>query len=343
MKKSIFNLLIIIFALTFVNCSDSSPQLSDEIYVVSWNVENLFDTIDDEDKIDEWFLPESEIKWTEKKLNDKLENLAKVISFMNAGNGPDILGVQEVEHKHLLEKLLKKLNLSKNYKIAYKESPDVRGIDNALIYNSDLFTLEHSEGLNVDLGNGKKTRDILYCKLNFGKEVLNIFVNHWPSRREGLKKSEHNRIKAAETLMAKINSFKNPESSNIIILGDFNDMPSNISINKVLGAKNINCGANENNELALLNITTKAFMKGHGTYKYKNHWNMLDQIIISNSLNDNKGFDYKCKSFEIIKPEFVIQKTGKYKGTSLPTFGGRKYLGGYSDHFSVGAKFQLVK
>jgi len=331
-------------ATTSLSSTENGSENQRSFYVANYNIENLFDTKDDPNKIDEWFLPSSEINWTEEKLEHKMVNLARVIKHMNDGKGPDILGVEEVEHEELLLTLITKYIKTSNYEVAYAESPDKRGIDNGLIFNRDIFDLIHSEPLRVNLGKNKTTRDILFVKLRTRNtnEKLNIFVNHWPSRREGLKKSERNRLVAAKTLMKKVNSILEEKSdANIIILGDFNDMPSNISINRILVAEKIECDRTNNSKL--YNTTIKLFKEGKGTYKYKNHWNMLDQIIISKSFLDKKGVDYVCNSYEIIKPKFIIQKHGKYKGTSMPTYGGRKYLGGYSDHFPVGAKFNFFE
>ena len=349
MKRTIF-LIVIIPLLTFSSCDKKITEKSEQIesnsfFVSNWNMENLFDTFNDVNKNDEWFTPQSEINWNEEKLEHKLANLARVIKYMNNGKGPDILGVEEIEHEDLLVTLIKKYVKKDNYEIAYAESPDKRGIDNGLIYNRNLFDLIHSEPLRVHLPKGKLTRDILFVKLKNRQtnEIFNIFVNHWPSRREGLKKSEINRIVAAKTLRKRINSIvKDDSSANIIVLGDFNDLPSNRSIKEILEAKEINCNSSDNMSL-LYNAAFKLFQKGKGTYKYKDHWNMLDQIIISRSLLDKKKSDYKCGSFKIIKPEFMVTKSGKYKGTARPTFGGRRYLGGYSDHFPISAKFYVNK
>ena len=347
MKKTILFLLFPIFI--FSNCGEKTIKKSNEalgssFYVANWNMENLFDTVDDPDKEDEWFTPSSEINWNEEKLEHKMANLARVFKFMNNGKGPDILGVEEIEHEELLTNLLQKYVKKNNYSVAYAESPDKRGIDNGLIYNRDLFDLVLVEPLRINLSDGKITRDILYVKLKHRKtnEDFHIFVNHWPSRRAGLHKTEKYRIKAAKTLLNKINEIlANDSSANIIVLGDFNDLPSNNSISKILNAGEVNCS--NSNDNTLYNVAYKIFEKGKGTYKYKDHWNMLDQMIISKSLLDKKNTDYKCNSFEIIQPSFMITKTGKYKGTARPTFGGRKYLGGYSDHFPIGAEFYIIK
>jgi predicted extracellular nuclease len=348
MKKTILLLLFPIFI--FSNCGEKTVKKSNEtfdtsFYVANWNMENLFDTVDDPNKADEWFTPSSEINWNEEKLEHKLANLARVLKFMNNGKGPDILGVEEIEHEELLTNLIQKYIKKSNYSVAYAESPDKRGIDNGLIFNRDLFDLSLVEPLRINLADGKITRDILYVKLKsrITNEELHIFVNHWPSRRAGLHKTEKYRNTAAKTLLNKINKILSIENSaNIIVLGDFNDLPSNNSISNILKAGEINCNNVDNNN-NLFNVSYKMFQKGKGTYKYKDHWNMLDQMIISRSLLDKKNTDYKCNSFEIIQPSFMITKNGKYKGTARPTFGGRKYIGGYSDHFPIGAKFHTVK
>lgn len=339
MKKTYYLLTFIL--LVSLSCKDLNNNVIDqnEFYVVSWNLENLFDTNDNPEKDDNWFLPSSEINWTQERLKQKVKNQAEVISFMNNSFGPDILGVQEVENESLLLMILDQLKLEKDYKIIYRESLDNRGIDNALIYNSILFKEIKTEALEVDLGNGKSTRDILYTVLDYHGSEIHVFVNHWPSRRAGLKETEGYRIKAAERLMNKIGEFDNLLESNIIILGDFNDLPANISLNKILKAQILNCDSTYNNGFSLYNLSYNEFKKGNGSYKFRDHWNMLDQIIISNTMLNNSIFKYDCDSFEVLKPEFIIQQSGKYQGTPLPTYGGRKYLGGYSDHFPVGANF----
>lgn len=331
MRLKIKTSLLLLFILLFTGCAQKN---STDIYVASWNVENLFDTIDNEEKNDEDFLPDGRKKWTDAKLDLKCKNLSRVIRYMNEGKGPDILAVQEVEHKSLLEILTKKHLSEFNYKIAYAESPDKRGIDNALIYDADLFSFIEQKELEVILADNYPTRLILWVKLKYKDEFLNIFVNHWPSRRGGQEKSEPNRIAAAKVLKKAVEEIKNsvPEE-NIIILGDFNDEPENESIYKVLEA---------NNSDYLINLSFSAYKDGLGTYKYRDDWNMLDQIIVNKLLMDG-NFSTTEASFKVLKPEFAVQKEGKYKGTILPTYGGRKYLAGFSDHYPVSIVIRYTK
>ncbi len=330
-----------------INVSCKGNKKSNKIFVASWNLENLFDTVDDPNKFDEEFTPSGSAEWTEERLEKKLDNLAQVISSMNNGNGPDILGTCEVEHENLLQKLITKIKIKKNYKIAYAESPDERGIDNGLIFNSDEFSLITIVPHEIN-DNAFKTRFILQVDLlvNANKDTISFFINHWPSRRSGEDKTEIRRIEAAKTLKKFVDEdFTDKSNKRIIIMGDFNDMPTDSSVLKVLDAQPLICTApNESvnqSKKELFNLAYNDYKNGIGTYKYHDQWNMLDQIIISNNLLEKGNLKYICGTFKVYKPEFMVEKSGKYKGTAFPTYGGRKYLGGYSDHFPVVSIFEV--
>ena len=346
MKKNLFQYLLIAVLIFSIR---SQSQTQDTIVVAFWNQENLFDTIDDPQKKDEEFLPSGKKKWTNERLERKLFNHSRVIRAMNYNSGPDILGFCEVEHKSLIDSLINNYLPDLNFSVAYKESPDNRGIDNGLIYRKNKFSLLSITADTVKLLDGYPTRLILNVNLLTinGQDTLHIFVNHWPSRRGGAKKSEINRITAAKTLRSKVNAlFEKNIKSKIIIIGDFNDEPVDDSILKYLKAFPVtyNEGANEDFEVSggnLFNTAYDKFAEGEGSYKYGDNWNMLDQIIISQELLTGDQINYIKNSFIVFKPEFIITKSGKYAGTPFPTYGGNRYLGGYSDHFPVFVKFQI--
>ncbi len=344
MKKLLTAFLFIII----INYNFAFQQTADTISVASWNLENLFDVTDDPQKEDEEFLPSGEKEWTAERLDKKMYNLSRVIRAMNNDKGPDILGVIEVEHQHLLDSLVSKFLPDKKYKTAYIESPDGRGIDNGLIYNSKLFSLLSVKGDTVKLNDGYPTRLVLNVNLlTKEKDTLHIYVNHWPSRRGGEIKSEPNRIQAAETLRNSVDkNFESNRNSKIIVMGDFNDEPGNTSLMNQLRATPFNCDSAEYYDsilLDLLNISYPDYADGLGSYKYKDDWNMLDQIIISNSLLFDEHFHYICDSFEVYKPNLMVTHSGKFEGMAFPTYGGNRYLGGYSDHYPVIAKFYIGK
>ncbi|MFH1197686.1 MAG: endonuclease/exonuclease/phosphatase family protein [bacterium] len=339
----VYNLFFI--ALLVISTISCAQKKYSSFYIAAWNVENFYDTKDDPATEDEEFLPYGEKEWTFERYQNKLKNLAKVINLMNDGDGPDILGLIEVENRIVLEELTGEYLIDRNYEIIHYDMHDGRGIDNALIYDADVFKVIESDIYEVKLSGGAKTRDILHVNLqsNNGKS-FHVFVNHWPSRSGGLAESEFKRIAAAEVLKKRVDKlFAADKDAQIIIIGDFNDEPDNVSLSKILGADNFNCVADDASKPALLNLAAELDKKNLGTYLYKQNWNMLDQIIISNSFLDNSGWEYKCDSFEIIKPNFMVTRSGDFKGAAWPTYGGRRYLGGYSDHFPVGSKFIFIK
>jgi predicted extracellular nuclease len=332
-----------VFLFFCLSLSTVFPQTKekDTLFIATWNLENLFDTVHDPGKKDEEFTPESIKEWTPQRLNVKLHNLASIIKMMNNGKGPDILGVTEVEHRALLDSMIAKYLPDKNYDVAYMESPDNRGIDNGIIYNSKKLKLINVIGDTVRLSANFPTRLILDANFEYGKDTIRVFENHWPSRIGGAERSQINRIEAAELLKSLVDRYYSlNHSTDIVIMGDFNDMPGNISIKDTLGADSTICTPDENKSKHILfNLAYKDFSEGLGTYKYRDEWDMLDQIIISKNMVEGKHIKYLCGSFEIFKPEIMITKSGKYEGTPFPTYGGNHYLGGYSDHFPVVAKF----
>ena len=340
--------LILLINLIFLSSLSHAQNKDDTLFIAFWNLENLFDTIDDTEKNDEQFLPDGDKEWTDDRLDIKLNHLAKVIRSMNNSNGPDLLGVCEVEHQSMIDSLTARYLNDINYKIAYVESPDKRGIDNGLIYDSNVFELLSVKGDTVHLIDNWPTRPIVNVKLIYKSvDTLSVYINHWPSRSGGKEKSEPKRIAAASTLQKSVDEdFGVNTNAKIIVIGDFNDEPTNISVLETLNANTIKCDTIKteyllNTKGELFNISYQAFEDGLGTYKYRDDWNMLDQIIISGDLITNPDFYYICNSFNIYKPYFMVTQSGKYKGTAFPTYGGSRYLGGYSDHFPVTAKFLI--
>jgi endonuclease/exonuclease/phosphatase family metal-dependent hydrolase len=323
MKNTI---ILFILALSVI----SSAQ--EKIIFANYNVENLFDTIDDPHKNDNDFLPEGKKRWTEEKYKTKLENLAKVISALS----PQLLALEEIENEKVLLDLVNQPSISGfNYQIIHEESPDFRGIDVALLYTRDSFKYLWHRKKPIMFPTGKRysTRDILYvCGVTNSDDTLVVFINHWPSRLGGEKKSAPKRNFVARKLRESVKDIQaaHPEYA-IIISGDFNDNPSNFSISGELEAlENPQCLP----PFGLYN-TSASLSHQTGTLKYRGKWYMFDQIIVSANLVDGKGIDIVPNSFEVFSPQWLKEPSGKYKGYPLRSFAGKKYLGGYSDHFPV--------
>jgi predicted extracellular nuclease len=332
------NILSLLFALTLAFAAQAQKQL----IVAFYNQESLFDTINDPDKNDEEFLPMEHRKYT-----NKINNMAKVIASMNEGNGPDILGMCEVENDNVLNDLTKNKQLAKlKYGFVRFDSPDERSIDNALLYQSKKFTLVASKAYPVIFSDNPKwkTRDILMVKLMVKqtKTPLIVLVNHFPSRIGGEAESAPKRKQAATVLRNVYDSIvKADPSTPVIMMGDFNDEPTDESMKQVLNAKG------HTSELAntdLFNAMYELKEQKKGSHYYKNEWSALDQIIMSNNLVSCTGkVCYKTQSVSIYQQDWMIEQEGKYKGSPLRTFGGQKYLNGYSDHLPVYVILELKK
>jgi hypothetical protein len=251
-------------------------------------------------------------------------------------DGLAILGVAEIENDTVLNDLIKTEKLkNRNLKIVHYNSPDIRGVDVGLLYNPNYFKVLYSEPLFVKLPGGSKdsyfTRDILYVEGIMGGDTIYVMVGHWPSRSGGEERSMPGRKAAAAVCKAKTDSLMalNPNSK-VIIMGDLNDDPISPSITKVLQAKG---NMEDVKRSGLFNPWTNMYKKGIGTLAYQDAWGLFDQIIISESFLQKEQSGFQFHKANIFNREFLVQKTGKWKGYSKRTWDGTTYNYGYSDHF----------
>ena len=315
--------------------------MNEEYQVAWWNVENLFDIENSpnrEKRIKS--IIKSEVKgWTKEKLSKKTSQLSKIIGMLNENNGPDILGVCEIENRNVLQKLVNNLRfLGREYKIAHEEMDDGRGIDIGLIYDSKKFKMTKKFSHWIIRRNS--TRDILQVNLTIKKsnKEFVIICNHWPSRREGESYSEPFRIVAADSLnyfiqkIQKIRGKKTP----ILVMGDFNDTPKNKSIRQyALGTSHLKRVTNDINSTRLYNLMTYLFSKNYGTYYHKSKPVMLDQFLASRGFfNKNSMLSIKPRSVKIENFQEMKNKKNRPKKFGRPV---NKTLNenGYSDHFPI--------
>ncbi len=306
-----------------------------------YNLENFYDTVNNPMVDDEEFLPASERQYNTHVYLDKISRLSAVIAQMGTDINPDglaLCGVAEIENDTVLNDLI---NLSplKNRKLKFEhyDSPDRRGVDVGLLYNPAYFKVLSSAPLFVQLPGGSKdayfTRDILYVKGLLGADTVHVFVNHWPSRSGGEQRSIPARAAAALVCKIRVDSLMaiNPQSK-IIIMGDLNDDPISPSLVKVLKATG---NKSDVGKSGLYNPWVDFYKQGIGTLAYQDAWGLFDQIIFSGAwLNKEQKelFFYKAVIFN---KEFLVQKTGRYKGYTKRTWDGMTYNYGYSDHLPV--------
>jgi predicted extracellular nuclease len=338
--------LPIVILLSLFICFESAAQNEKKICVAFYNQENLFDTIDTPNKIDDEFLPKGTYRWDSEKYNNKVKNMSAVISSMNEGKGPDFLGMCEVENDIALSGLNAELGKKKMaYGVVWFDSPDERGIDNALLYKSKMVKKASGHLFKIDTSGigGDNTRGILMGDFILeNNSRLVILVNHWPSRREGEKESEFKRLFVAKRLREICDSLQAKDSKvSIIAMGDFNDYPDNKSIKEIMQAKG---KIEETGKSDFYNPMNELLAQGKGSYKHRGEWNFLDQFLLNrNLLKKESKLVYLNQSTDVFKEEWMLETEEKYKGNPKRTFGGKKYLNGYSDHLPVYLYLQIKK
>lgn len=341
-----FKKLSILIITLFLLVSNATAQKKNYSVnaIAFYNVENLFDTLDDPKINDEDFLPNGAYNYTEKIYLKKLQNLESVIvnlandkeSKFNIPGGPAIIGLAEIENKEVIEALINQPKLKdRKYQIVHFNSPDYRGVDVALIYRSDLFKVLSAQSIYVNItkdNNKERTRDILMVSGLLGYDTIHVFVNHWPSRRGGEAASMWKRKKAADIVKYKVDSLTLlNENAKIVIMGDFNDDPNSPSIAKNLGAQGDKQKAID--KKSLYNPWLQYYKNGIGTLGYNDSWNLFDQIIVSYGLTHTNQTGWHIHASEIYNRAFITSQFGRFKGYPHRSFSGSQWIDGYSDHY----------
>jgi predicted extracellular nuclease len=256
------------------------------------------------------------------------EVIAK-IGYDESRTHPCIVGLAEVENKNVIRDLIQSHHLSEfDYDFVHYNSQDERGIDVALLYDKAVFEVKNSKTYSIyledEIGEQDYTRDILLVSGILHSELIHCIVNHWPSRREGEKESKHKRLKAAKKVLEIMSDIrKTDQDAKILVMGDFNDNPGNDSI-KFLAE-----------EGHLFNPMETLISYSRGTLNHNFQWNLFDQILFTTNFFETENNTLKFDEANIFDEKFLTQYKGKFKGQPFRTFVGRKYKGGYSDHFPV--------
>lgn len=310
--------------------------------VMFYNFENLFDTINDPEILDEEFTPDGPKKWNSVKYNKKIGNLERVLFDIAAldKNYPAVIGVSEVENRSVLEDVIATPKLAPaNYRIVHYDSPDARGVDVAFFYRPDVFELEGSAPIPFTMEGlpNFKTRDIVTMWGTIEGEPFYFMVAHWPSRLGGKEASAPKRERAAEIMRRAADSvLRLDPATKVVMMGDFNDDATDDSITEVLGAKG---DIRKLEPGDYYNPFINVLKAGYGTLAYQDAWNLFDNIVVSENLVAGDGLKIRKASPKarfygnIFSRPYMIQQEGQYKGYPLRTFVGNNFQGGYSDHF----------
>lgn len=348
--KEILTLIFTIVIFTFGSCANAQKQRS---YVIGfYNVENLFDTFHDKGKNDQEFLPDGANQWTQAKYSKKLKNIAQVIKAMADENNTfhSILGVSEIENRHVLEDLVCEPDIAKaNYQIVHYDGPDRRGVDVALLYRPEHFEVIESKSIPFNFNSTKirfsldslsqedfYTRDILMVRGLLGGEMFAFFVAHLPSRIGG--KGNDLRSRGGEIIYE--NSLKLMEDFpgiKIVVMGDMNDNPTDESMTTYMNGKE---EITDVGNLDFFSPFISMLKAGYGSLAYQGTWNIYDIILVNYNLahapkNTLKIVPITKKKFyaRIFSKPFMTNQEGQYKGTPFRTFSNGAFIGGYSDHY----------
>lgn len=305
--------------------------------VAFYNLENLFDTINNNGKYDLEFSPQGKNNWDGRKYRQKLRNLSYAISQMTSKltpMGPAVIGVSEIENRSVLDDLVASESLKPwGLKVIHHDSPDRRGVDVGLLYNPRFFrpinVTNHT--LVVPELPDFRTRDQMCVVGLLGGERIAFIVNHWPSRRGGSEQSSWLREAAARLSRHIADSLQAIDPNiGVVVMGDLNDDPYNRSVSETLGAlkkqTDVQPGGFYNPFWSMLD-------QGIGSYCYRGSWDLFDQIIVSYNLLKAGPSKLTFLRSEVFNREFLRQPEGQYKGYPHRTFAGGAWLGGYSDHF----------
>lgn len=337
--KKLFSFIAVMFLFGTLTAQAQEKKFS--VYAIGfYNLENLFDTCHDAGKNDYEYLPDGRNKWSGLKYTHKLRNMSRVLSEMGTDKLPGVgcaaIGVSEVENAKCLTDLCNQEPLkARNFQFCHIEGPDQRGVDCGLLYNPSLFTVRNVKLVpyvyDLPKDSMRATRGFLVVSGTMANEHVTIIVNHLPSRGAS---SYYRELGGKQIRVVKDSLIAEDPQVKLFIMGDMNDDPKDPSMSVALGAKRKIEQAKEQTDL--YNPWWDIHASGTGTLMYDGAWNLFDQIILSNSLLNQKGQrDYSTLKFwqpQIFRRDYLFQQEGKYKGNTLRTHAGGVWLDGYSDH-----------
>lgn len=331
MKRQVNQKLVLagitLFLVIRVNGQEKLMTQSFHEKIMFYNVENLYDPFNDSITDDDEFTSGETRHWNYTRYRQKLFAIAKVIIAAGEGKLPVLVGLCEIENSFVLKQLISSSPLAAaSYRFVHRDSPDPRGVDVALLYDTIRFKPLYTEYIQIVFpGNTiSSTREILYCKgkTNFC-DSLHVFVNHWPSNYGGSASSDVRRRWTAGILKQKIDSILGMDPyTTIIIMGDLNEGPEGDNLKYLISNPD---------QPDCFRADYSAIPTFTGSHKFRGNWETLDHIIFSNSLTARYSI-----GFRIFNADFLLEPDEGYTGLRpFRTFSGPTYKGGFSDHLPV--------
>ena len=301
---------LVIFILLSVLFSLSISAENSWLRVVSYNVENLFDNQYDTLKDDVSFLPNGMHHWTYRRYQTKVDRIAQVLVNIGGWESVPLVGLCEVENARCLRNVCYKLRRF-HYKYVHYESPDERGVDVALLYDSTKIQVLDSQPLKIDL-DGDATRDILYVSALYQqRDTIHAMVCHLPSQLGGASNTDWKRQQVKSLIQTHIDSILlHQPNAQIVVMGDMNTLP-------------------KDDLSGMYNMMLSIQKSGQGTHKYQGIWTCLDQFYVSKSMVSKS-------EVSIFSPPWLLEEDTKYLDYKpRRTYNGYMYNDGYSDHLPI--------
>ena len=291
--------------------------------IMSYNIENAFDTIHDEGKNDYEYCDGGERKWSQYRLFQKLKSVGKVIAAADEKRPIDLIGLCEVENDTVMQCLTQRTSLSSlGYRYIMTNSLDERGIDVALLYSPFTFHPIETESIRPKTKKDK-TRDILHVAGTIaGGDTLDVYVVHLPSKRGG-SEGQKLSMSICQQLQAHTDSVRTiRQHPNLLIMGDFNAETNSQQLKLLTRSHH------------LIDRTAKL---QPGTYKYQGEWSILDHILTHTTTLSHQQTRILNLSF-LTEPDPTHGNVKPHR-----TYQGPVYQGGVSDHLPVVSVFQIKK
>lgn len=333
-------LLLSFLSIYLVSILSAQDEPKYEVACVGfYNVENLFDTLDTENKRDKEYTPEGSNAWNTEKYEHKLGQIASVIHDMGTKihpRGLAVLGIAEVENITALTDLANHPTLSdRYYQPILIEGPDRRGIDVGLLYDSTRFTPSNIQSVPLVMEDTSfHTRDQLVVSGLLEGMPVHMVVAHWPSRSGGQKRSETKRMAAGSLGREIVDGLLSTDAeAQIIYMGDLNDDPKDKSVMRSFRAIGDKAFATKGK---FFNPMFDLYNRGVGSLAWRDTWNLFDQMLLSPSMVDeDESAGWSYHTTRVYNKTFLTQAEGNFKGYPFRTYAGGSYAGGYSDHFPV--------
>lgn len=312
--------------------SEPNTPIKDET-IVFYNVQNLFDYHDDPGVNDNAFTKYGTMEWNKERLEKKTNLLSSVLHEITQKN-PLLIGLVEIENARVVLDIAHNNDLKNTaYKLVHFNSNDKRGIDCALLYDSSKLKSIHEEKIQIRIPDDPdfSTRDILYFQgIDMEDESIHVFVNHWSSRRDGVGETAVKRMAASNALLNRLWLIQTDDpNANVLVMGDFNDEPSDESIGKIESL------LDQNNSPMMVNLMHEIQRSGKGSLVHNRKWLIYDQFLVSSNLLNNHGLHIPDQKAFVYSTDKLLHEFPD--GTTKPnaTFGGETYYGGYSDHLPI--------